>query len=118
MVFLMLGCGHHESALRLSYLPANAFTVPEDELHQIIQRDGSIPERHWGAPLRALKPLRVYTDRVNIVVAIQERAYEEQGVYFYRSSSSYLPVDEPGRKFCWNSTTHQLEYVFSKSTGQ
>jgi hypothetical protein len=112
--FLLVGCVHHQSALEISYLPAGAFTVSETKLHEVVQADGSIPEQYWGAPIRSLKPLGVYEDRVNIAVVTEQRGHEERGVYFYRPISSYAPMDAPGRKFRWNAKTEQLEYVFTK----
>ena len=111
---LVVGCAHHQPAVNVRHLPVGAFTVPEETLHEVRQDDGSIPKQYWDVPLRALKPLRVYDDRVNIAVVTDQRGNEERGVYFYRSISSYLPVDAPGRKFRWNAKTGQLEYVFTK----
>ena len=111
---LVVACAHHQPAVNIGYLPVGAFAVSEETVHQVMRDDGSIPKQYWGAPLRALKPLRVYDDHVNIAVVTQQRASEERGIYFYRSISSYLPGDEPGRKFRWNAKTEQLEYVFTK----
>ena len=111
---LLVGCAHRQPAVNVGYLPTDAFTVPEDTLHEVKQADGSIPQQYWGAPLRALKPLRVYDDRVNFAVVTAQHGDKERGVYFYRSVSSYAPVDAPGRKFKWNKKTEQLEYVFTK----
>jgi hypothetical protein len=114
MGLLLAGCAHRQTSVKISYLPPNAFTVSEESLHRVKRDDGSVPEQYWGAPLRTLKPLRVYDDRVNIAVVTEQRAHEERGVYFYRSISSYAPVDGPGRRFRWNAKTEQLEYVFTK----
>ncbi|MEY2536277.1 MAG: hypothetical protein QOG67_17 [Verrucomicrobiota bacterium] len=99
---------------RIGVLPPGAFLVSEDILSRVIQPDGSIPERYWGAPIRALKPLRVYEDRVNIVVATNRTRHQEHGVYFCRPISSYLPRDGDGWKFRRNQKTGYLEYVFTK----
>lgn len=111
---LVVGCTHQHPAVNVGYLPVGAFIIPEETLHEVRQDDGSIPKQYWGAPLHALKPLRVYDDHVNIAVVIQQRGGEERGVYFCRPISSYLPVDAPGRKFSWNAKTEQLDYVFTK----
>ncbi len=95
-------------------MPSEAFTVSEAALHEVKQADGSIPERYWGAPIRSLRPLRVYVHRVNIAVVTEQRDHEERGVYFYVPISSYVPVDGPGRKFRWNTKAEHLEYVFTK----
>src|ERR1041385_4207849 len=110
---LMVGCAHR-STVHIGYLPPHAFTVPESSLHEVTREDGSIPERYWGAPVRSLKPLRVYRDRVNVAVVTEERGHQERGVYFYVPVSSYAPVDGPGRKFSWNEKTEQLQYEFTK----
>ncbi len=114
VVFLLAGCAHRQSAVKINYLPDDAFTVSEATLHEVSQDDGFIPEKYWGVPIRSLKPLRVYEDRVNIAVVTEQHQHEERGVYFYRSISSYAPKDAPGRKFRWNAKTEQLEYVFTK----
>jgi hypothetical protein len=95
-------------------LPADAFTLAEPALLQVVQKDGSIPVEYWGGPIRTLKPLRVYRDRANVAVVTEENDQTERGVYFYVAISSYLPHDGPGRKFAWNEKTKQLEYVFTK----
>lgn len=107
-----IGCAHR-AAVSFAYLPSDAFTVPESSLHKVKQDDGSIP-RYWGEPIRSLKPLRVYDDHVNFAVVTEERPNEEHGVYFYVPSSSYAPVNGPGRKFSWDEKTEQLHYVFKK----
>ena len=64
--------------------------------------------------IRALKPLGVYRDRVNVAVITRTNAHVERGVYFYTWFSSYYPMDEPGRKFRWNKKASHLDYVFTK----
>jgi len=52
----------------------------------------NIPEQYWSGLIRALDPLRVYTHRANVVVALKVNDYVEEGVYIYIPISSYLPV--------------------------
>ena len=60
------------------------------EVRNFPQED--IPEQYWTGLIRALKPLRVYTHRANVVVALKVCNYVEEGVYIYIPISSYLPV--------------------------
>ncbi|MDB6024419.1 MAG: hypothetical protein JWM68_642 [Verrucomicrobiales bacterium] len=95
-------------------MPPNAFTVDELILIELASSpNSSIPPHYWGAPIRALKPLRVHYDRSNIAVVTKQNEREERGVYYYVSISSYLPVDAPGRQFHWNKKADHLEYVFT-----
>jgi hypothetical protein len=50
-----------------------------------------IPSRCWAEPIKALKPIRVYTHRVNIVVVQRFQNNVEEGKYIYIPISSYLP---------------------------
>ena len=52
-----------------------------------------IPERYWAQGIRELKPIKVYTHRVNIVVVQKVRDNVEEGKYIYIPISSYLPMD-------------------------
>ncbi len=52
-----------------------------------------IHERYWNEPIRQLKPIKVYTHRVNIVVVQNVRDNVEEGKYIYIPVSSYLPMD-------------------------
>jgi hypothetical protein len=52
-----------------------------------------IPERYWAEGIRELKPIKVYTHRVNIVVVQKFRDNVEEGKYIYIPVSSYLPMD-------------------------
>jgi len=52
-----------------------------------------IPERYWAQAIRDLKPIKVYTHMVNIVVAQKVRDNVEEGKYIYIPISSYLPMD-------------------------
>ena len=52
-----------------------------------------IPERYWAPAIRELKPIKVYTHRVNIVVVQKVRDNVEEGKYINIPVSSYLPID-------------------------
>ncbi|MHC4111753.1 MAG: hypothetical protein ACYSWZ_10690 [Planctomycetota bacterium] len=52
-----------------------------------------IPEQYWAPAIRELKPIKVYTHRVNIVVVQKIRDNAEEGKYINIPVSSYLPMD-------------------------
>lgn len=76
--------------------------------------DQDIPERYWGKGIRELHPIRVFDDRVNIAVVLNEAPDTVSGIYFCRRESSYLPADESGRVFILNDKSKHLEFSFSK----
>jgi hypothetical protein len=123
--FLIVGCTGGEPSLdeappewtpgevRVRMLPDDAFTVRSLDV-QKFEEDGSIPERYWGAPLRELKPLRVYMHGWNVAVVTEMGECVERGVYFFHVLSSNLPRDGYGWKFCWNFETRHLEYELTR----
>ena len=52
-----------------------------------------IHERYWAPAIRELKPLKVYTHRVNIVVVQKVHDNVEEGKYINIIISSYAPTD-------------------------
>ena len=56
------------------------------------QPSTEIPERYWADGIKALKPIRVYEHRVNVVVVQRESKNLEEGKYIYIPVSSYLPM--------------------------
>ena len=52
----------------------------------------NISPKYWSASLKNLKPLRIYTHRVNVVVVREENEEIEKGRYIYITVSSYLPT--------------------------
>ena len=50
-----------------------------------------IPERYWSDGIKALRPVKVYTHRVNIVVVQRVTKELEEGKYIYIPISSYIP---------------------------
>jgi hypothetical protein len=52
-----------------------------------------IPKKLWSATIQSLKPIRVYTHRVNVVVVQRVTGEDEEGLYVYIPLSSYLPMD-------------------------
>jgi hypothetical protein len=52
-----------------------------------------IPEKYWAKGIRELKPIKVYTHMVNIVVAQKILDNVEEGKYINIPISSYLPMD-------------------------
>jgi hypothetical protein len=53
---------------------------------------GDIPPKYWTASIRALKPIRVYLHRINVVVVQRVVNGVEEGKYIYIPVSSYLPM--------------------------
>ncbi len=53
--------------------------------------EGGIPPECWANPIKALRPIKVYTHRVNIVVVQRIHEGIEEGKYIYLPISSYLP---------------------------
>ena len=56
-------------------------------------RSDVIPGRYWADAIRALKPIKVYSHRANIVVVQWDRKHVEEGKYICIPISSYLPQD-------------------------
>ncbi len=50
-----------------------------------------IPEQYWTDEIKALKPIKVYRHRVNIVVVQRVSGNTEEGKYIYIPVSSYWP---------------------------
>ncbi len=55
------------------------------------EEESEIPSKYWTDPIKELKPVRVYTHRVNIVVVQRIENGIEEGKYIYIPVSSYLP---------------------------
>ncbi len=53
----------------------------------------------WVLPLAEINPIRVYADRVNIVVVMKDEGKKEAGIYVTRTISSYLPTSDDEWKF-------------------
>lgn len=50
-----------------------------------------IAAKYWTDPIKALKPIRIYTHRANFVVVQREGSGTEEGKYIYLRISSYHP---------------------------
>jgi hypothetical protein len=61
------------------------------------EEDGTfnIPSKHWAEDIKALKPVKVYTHRVNMVVVQWIKDNVEEGKYICIPISSYLPHSGP-----------------------
>lgn len=55
------------------------------------KRGTDIPSRYWADGIQALKPIRVYTHRANVVVVQKVAGRVEHGKYISTVISSYLP---------------------------
>jgi hypothetical protein len=62
-------------------------------------KDGNMVTEDWPEAIRALRPVRVYSDRVNVVIALSRERGFEHGLYVYVPTSSYLPRDGDGWRF-------------------
>ena len=51
-----------------------------------------IPAAYWTEGIKRLKPLKVYTHQVNVVVVQHVTENTEEGKYIYIPISSYLPL--------------------------
>lgn len=54
-------------------------------------RQSKIPSRFWAEEIKNLRPIRLYTHRLNIVVVLHEDEAIEEGLYIYIMISSYMP---------------------------
>ena len=61
--------------------------------------DGTLASEEWPEAVRALKPLRVYSDRMNAVIALSQEGGVETGIYVYVPISSYIPRSGDGWVF-------------------
>ena len=73
-----------------------------------------IPVKYWTDLIIALKPMKVYTHRVNIVVAQGTSAGTEEGKYIYMPISSYLPRSGDDR-FTFTPTDVDGVYDYERS---
>lgn len=55
------------------------------------KRSENIPEQYWADGIKALKPVKVYKHRTNIVVVQRVLGETEEGKYIYIPVSSYIP---------------------------
>ncbi|MBT3193945.1 MAG: hypothetical protein HN341_15480 [Verrucomicrobia bacterium] len=65
--------------------------------HMRANTDGSypvaIPRDRWHEPIRKLRPIRVYHDRLNLVIVLSETEHTETGVYVRNPIASYSDMD-------------------------
>ena len=62
-------------------------------------RAGKLPPENWPKAVRVLRPLRIYSDRVNTVIVLSEEHGIERGIYVYVPISSHLPQNGDGWQF-------------------
>ncbi len=62
-------------------------------------QDGELPEEMWPELFTKLKPKRVYSDRVNVAIAMKRVEGMESGYYVYIPISSYVPTNGGGWSF-------------------
>ncbi len=56
------------------------------------ETSAGIPAQFWSPPILDLKPIKVYTHRVNLVVVQETSDSIEKGLYIYVPISSYIPI--------------------------
>lgn len=59
----------------------------------------AIPSRFWPKSVRALSPIAIYSDRVNIAIVLERTKKQECGLYVFTPFSSYFPVSGDGWSF-------------------
>ncbi len=98
-LFIISGCQKKPGGADASPSPDNLATAAWKTHIQYIKAVNSgaqepseeIPEKYWTDEIQRLKPIKVYTHRVNIVVVQKASANREEGTYIYIPISSYLP---------------------------
>ena len=109
------GCGnetHNDAGLSSDVLGAEAFGTHACYVKMRkageTQASNEIPRSCWTEGIRALRPLRVYLHRVNVVVVQKVSDGVEEGKYINIVISSYLPQNgDDGFTF-----THQEGCVY------
>lgn len=77
------------------------------------QSGNDIPAAYWGQWITAMKPVRVFTDRVNVAVVTAQTATHESGFYFVVPESSHLPSNvDPKRRFVCSNAGEHLKFTF------
>jgi hypothetical protein len=74
----------------------NFFRARQAGDREVLQGEGDeieIPSKYWADQIKALKVLKVYIHRVNIVVVQRIQDGVEEGKYIYMPISSYLPMN-------------------------
>ncbi len=73
-----------------------------------------IPQKYWTERIALLKPTRIYTHRVNVVVVQDEIGNREKGIYIYLPYSSYYPQNgDDGFSF---SSVSDAIYEYERSS--
>ena len=55
---------------------------------------GELPKEFWPQVIQELEPIKVYSHRVNRVIALDRDEGAETGYYVYIAISSYYPTDD------------------------
>ncbi len=102
---MLLSCalhaGQENSSPARSLQPANELARAAEATYVKFNRESEerrekggeieIPSKYWAEPIKALRPVKVYLHRVNVVVVQRFQNNVEEGKYIYLSISSYLP---------------------------
>jgi hypothetical protein len=57
-------------------------------------KDGMLPEASWPDAIKKLRPIKIYSDRANTVIALSRQDCIESGYYVYIPISSHLPTSD------------------------
>jgi hypothetical protein len=111
-----IGCRSHTQTSQQAYFPPIGPVPTTTQLHNEIPRPLSDNQLRdlvsaaddltmFGTPvpdhvLQEIKPVEIYNDLCNVVVALSRGAHEEQGYYIVTPISSYLPAGHD-RGFSW-----------------
>jgi hypothetical protein len=99
LLLTLVGCGTRGgdpgAALSADALGAAALRTHADYTRSHSAREiplsPEIPRAYWAQEIEALRPLRVYLHRVNVVVVQKESDGLEEGKYITTIISSYAP---------------------------
>jgi hypothetical protein len=113
-----IGCGGRwHTSQQATYLPIEPVSTgrqpaldsailqpfPNNELRELVNAANDFSM--FGKPfpdhlLQRVKPVEIYNDLANVVVALHREAHEEQGYYIVTPISSYLPAGHDGGFSC------------------
>lgn len=97
-LFVIAGCGAKSAVRGPGFSPDTAGAAYKTYVQYVRavhagkeKVSDDIPEQCWADGIKALKPVKVYLHRVNIVAVQRVSSETEQGKYIYIPVSSYIP---------------------------
>jgi hypothetical protein len=73
----------------------------------------TIGQEYWGEAIARLKPLRVYNDKMNVVIVLKDNETTEEGLYVSVPFSSYAP-GQPPRFLVFEKLTQPEDKTFGE----